>query len=660
MILKIALPTALRRSFDYLPPPQCDHGQLTPGVRVKVPFRNSHTIGILLGIAPKSEVPANKLKAAISILDPLPLLTPTIMELGLWAANYYHHSIGEVLISCLPTLLRTKDHPNWTAALSSSWEILTSNHALNAGQQQAIQAILEAPSFTPFLLDGITGSGKTEVYLQVIAEKLKQGKQALVLVPEIGLTPQTLLRFTSRFNAPIISLHSNLTEKQRLQGWADAKQGQAAIIIGTRSAIFTPLANPGIIIIDEEHDLSFKQQTGFRYSARDLAVMRGQLENIPVILGSATPSLESLHNVARKHYHYLQLTERAGNAVLPTFNVIDIREQTLEEGLSPQLIQAMQHHLQQDQQVLLFLNRRGFAPLLLCRQCRWIAQCQRCDANLTLHQHPKKLVCHHCESQTRIPERCAQCQSPALLMLGLGTERLEHALTQHFPDVEIIRIDRDSTRRKGALSAKLQQIHQGKKQILIGTQMLTKGHHFPEVTLVAIVNTDHYLFSNDFRATERLGQLLIQVAGRAGRADKKGEVCLQTHFPNHPYLLQLIQTGYSSFAKTLLQDRQTAQLPPFAHLALLRAEAVSDNLAIEFLKTISAEIKQLNNTHIQLLGPLPAPLAKKAGLFRAQLFIQSAKRMELQKLLKALQPLLESSLQRKVRWSLDVDPLEIY
>jgi len=661
-ILRIAVDSPLRQSFDYLPPADFRAELAKPGMRVKVPWRNKTTVGMLLEITNSSTVPSHKLKQAEAILDHSPILPPSLMKLASWAADYYQHPIGEVLLGCLPALLKTsRALPD--LAMQPQNE-LVQNKALNLNtyQQQAINDFNNAAGFQTFLLEGVTGSGKTEVYLQIIAKKIQANQQALILVPEIGLTPQTVARFAERFAVPIAVLHSGLNERERLQAWQQAKNGQAAIIIGTRSAIFAPLLNPGVIIIDEEHDLSFKQQSGFRYSARDLAIIRGQFENIPVILGSATPSLESLANVKRKRYQHLILPIRAGTAEQPTFRVIDIRNQYLEENLSPQLLQAISQHLAQKNQVLLFLNRRGFAPVIICHSCGWVAKCKRCDARLTLHQQPKRLMCHHCDAQQVIPIQCEHCQNKQIIALGVGTERLEKALTKHFPETAIIRIDRDSTRRKGSMQKMLQDIHTGNSQILIGTQMLTKGHHFPAVTLVGIIDADHYLFSQDFRASERLGQLLIQVSGRAGRAEKPGEVLIQTHHPDHPALQALIHKGYSFFAETLLKERHTTQLPPFSHMALLRAEAVISEAPLQFLQEAAKHIRKIFDAEkIFLLGPMPAPMEKKAGRYRAQLFIQIEKRKLLQQLLKELLDHLDKQkTNRKVRWSIDVDPLEIF
>lgn len=536
----------------------------------------------------------------------------------------------------------------------------TTCFSLNDHQHQAVKAIIDQQGFSTFLLEGVTGSGKTEVYLHCIEHILKENKQALILVPEIGLTPQTVARFQSRFAVPISILHSGLGDKERGYAWLSAVKGCARIIIGTRSAVLTPLPNLGIIILDEEHDISFKQQSGFRYSAKDLAIMRGKLESVPVVLGSATPCLESIYNAKQERFSHLILPKRAGNAVQPSFHLIDVRNQKLKEGFSPTLLEKMQHHIQNEGQILIFLNRRGFAPTLLCHHCGWTATCSRCDAKLTYHAHLDKLVCHHCAKVEKILKQCSSCHSKELLLLGLGTQRLEKMLTQHFPTASILRIDRDSTRRKGAMEKMLSSIQGGAGQILIGTQMLAKGHHFPDVTMVAIIDIDNCLYSSDFRASERLGQIIVQVAGRAGRSDKPGEVYLQTHNPNHPLLTQLIKCGYKTFAEFLLSERKTAHLPPFSHLALFRAEATDAKLPHVFLNDVRELL--LNDDHqLQIFGPIPALMEKKAGKFRAQLLIQTNQRSFLQKSLHPkIQEIETLPSGRKVRWSLDIDPIEVF
>ena len=513
--------------------------------------------------------------------------------------------------------------------------------------------------FKPYLLYGITGSGKTEVYLQLIENVLAAGKQALVLVPEITLTPQTIARFKDRLTGNIVALHSGLNDNERCQHWLQAKENIAQVVIGTRSALFTPFHQLGIIIIDEEHDQSFKQHEGFRYHARDLAIKRASMLNIPIVLGSATPSCETYFNAKQKKFECLSLTERAGNAIPPTFHCIDCRNQTLQHGLSQKLIEKMRDCLQRDEQVIIFLNRRGYAPSVLCHDCGYVATCNRCDVRLTLHKSKHKVICHHCGYETREPVCCEKCNSKHLLSLGQGTQRIEEYLQNIFKDIDIIRIDRDSTRRKGSMQRHLENIHQGGAKILLGTQMLAKGHHFPNVTLVGIIDADHGLLSSDFRAPERIAQLLLQIAGRAGRADKTGAVYLQTHQPNNPILNILFKQDYLCFLDTTLAQRQAANMPPYATLALLSAQAPHTSYPMQFLNNVKATILKTLPDHIALLGPIPAALEKKAGLYRAQLLFHCSDRKILQRHLPKIISHIESiKLSSNVRWILDVDPQE--
>jgi primosomal protein N' (replication factor Y) len=533
---------------------------------------------------------------------------------------------------------------------------------LNPAQAEAVTAVLEqSQRFSVSLLEGVTGSGKTEVYLRIIEALIDKGLQALVLVPEIALTPQLISRFQKRFAVPIVAMHSNLSERERLNAWLFAKQGDARIVIGTRSAVFTPFKHLGLIVVDEEHDPSLKQQDGFRYSARDIAVRRAQMLDIPIILGSATASLESLYNALQGRYNYLSLPERAGSAVHPHIKLLDIRSKPIHHGLSNVLIDAMRQHLQRGQQVMLFLNRRGFAPTLLCHDCGWVSECKRCDSHMTLHFAHHRLRCHHCGSERPMDKHCPKCGGNELIPIGLGTERIEQVLEQLFPGDEIVRVDRDTTRRKGALEKKLAIINEGKRCVLLGTQMLAKGHHFPNVTLVGVIDIDQGLFSSDFRALERMAQLITQVAGRAGRADKPGEVLIQTHHPEHPLLQTLINRGYGEFAKQALAERQAALLPPYSFLALLRAEAVDAQQPYDFLNEAKQLAQQFNASGVLLSGPVAAPMEKRAGRFRAQLLLQASKRSELHRLLHPWVKQLEDCKSgRKVRWSLDVDPIEMY
>lgn len=545
---------------------------------------------------------------------------------------------------------------------SGSAEPPVSVPPLNGEQQAAVLAIREAiGAFNVLLLQGITGSGKTEVYLNAAEEVLAQGRQVLVLVPEIGLTPQLLGRFQQRFRVPIATLHSGLNETQRHNHWLLARSGYARIVIGTRSAVFTPMPELGLIVVDEEHDPSFKQQEGFRYSARDVAVKRASLLGIPVVLGSATPSLESLHNARIGRYAWLKLTQRTGNARLPQMRALDVRRKVMQGGVSEPLLRLIGRHLEQQGQVLLFLNRRGYAPTVICHDCGWVADCKRCDARMVFYQRERRLRCHHCGTERRVEAQCPDCGSLDLRMLGQGTEQVEEALIAHFPQYEVIRIDRDSTRRKGSLDAVLERVRDGRGQILIGTQMLAKGHDFPNVTLVGVLDADQGLFSADFRGAERMAQLLLQVAGRAGRAERPGEVVVQTHHPEHPVLQAMITQGYGQFAETLLAEREHAAWPPFSALALLRAESVRQGEAEAFLAHACELARAYAVEGVLLLGPVPAPMARRAGRYRAQLLLQSARRSDLHRLLTPWVLALEASkLGRKVRWSLDVDPQELF
>lgn len=535
---------------------------------------------------------------------------------------------------------------------------------LNKQQNLVVSRLNVQNEFAAFLLNGVTGSGKTEVYLQFIEAVLKRNQQVLVLVPEIGLTPQTVQRFKARFNVEIDVLHSNMNETERLNAWLRAKNGESAIVIGTRSALFTQFKKLGAIILDEEHDSSFKQQEGWRYHARDLAVVRAKNADIPIVLGSATPSLESLQNVQNGKFIELGLTARAGNAQIANQHIIDLKTQRITAGLSERLLSMMKHHLEQGNQVMLFLNRRGFAPVLLCHECGWICECEACNKPFTYHQKQRVLRCHHCATQRVIPRQCGHCGSTNLITTGVGTEQLEQVLKEQFPTYQVTRIDRDSTSRKGSLENHLNDIREGKSQILIGTQMLAKGHHFPNVTLVAIVNVDSALFSTDFRAEEKLAQLYLQVAGRAGRAEKKGEVVLQTHYPDHPLLKTLLEQGYSEFAKEALKIRKIMALPPFSSQVLFKATGKNNEQTLKVLEQFADYFKQkIRQQHwqgFQLIPPFSAPMAKKAGFYRWLLLIQHPTRNALQQLLDWFDQEKESlDIPTNIRLSLDIDPQEI-
>ncbi|MDX2163847.1 MAG: primosomal protein N' [Gammaproteobacteria bacterium] len=660
LILNIAVPSPLYKTFDYIAPDNFSAENFKPGLRVKIPWRDHELIGIILSVSFHSEVPIHKLKPAIEILDTEPLFSESVYKLILFAAEYYHYPIGEVFAAALPTLLRQGRNTEYKHHANEFESLPEVAPALTEHQRVAVDRIMhEKNQFKIYLLFGVTGSGKTEVYLQIIDAVIKQNKQALILVPEIGLTPQTVMRFQQRFPVLISVLHSGLTDTERHTAWLQAKNGDAKIVIGTRSAIFVPLKNPGIIVLDEEHDLSFKQQEGFKYSARDLGVLRANYEHIPIILGSATPSLESLHNVELGRYECLKLPERAGEAVHPEFILLDLKKQAAPKGLSIALLENIQRHLKNNNQVLIFLNRRGYSPTLICYQCGWIATCRKCDANMTIHQSPSHLQCHHCGASRPVDKNCLECQSTSLAPMGTGTERIEETLKEYFPEVPIIRIDRDSTRKKGSLEEKFANIHEGEACILVGTQMLAKGHHFKNVTLVAILNADAGLFSSDFRGSERTAQLILQVAGRSGRAEKPGEVILQTYHPGHVLLQTLLTQGYEAFAKVLLKERQEALLPPYQFLALVKAEGLKIELAMEFLHQAKNYLN--HNKDIFILGPLPAPMQKKAGKHRANLLLQANSRSAIKNHLnKLIDHLSEIQVKQRVRWSIDVDPVEFF
>lgn len=530
---------------------------------------------------------------------------------------------------------------------------------LNEEQLTAVETLNQASRFQCFLLDGVTGSGKTEVYIRIIQNALQRGRQVLVLVPEIGLTPQLAERFAERIHTEQALLHSGLAELERERAWRRAARGEARLVLGTRSAIFTPLPDLGLVIVDEEHDVSLKQQDGFRYSARDLAVRRAQIDGCPVVLGSATPSLETLRNAECGRYQHLHLRRRAGGAQPPQIALIDVRAQPLVTGLSHALLTRMSAVIEQGDQVLLFLNRRGFAPVLTCHDCGWVSQCLHCDARMTLHRGRGRLVCHHCGDQRVLPVQCPYCESPDLRPLGQGTERVEDSLRQRFPGIPLARIDRDNTTRKGALEHLLAAARRGDYPILLGTQMLAKGHHLPGVTLVGILDIDHGLYGSDFRASERMAQQLIQVAGRAGRAERPGTVLVQTRHPDHPLLVRLLRQGYGAFAAAALAERAQAMLPPFSFQVLVRADSRIEPLALDFLRETKAQIAGLEPGPVEVWGPAPASMERRAGRFRAQLLLQCRQRGPLHRLLDRLLPILRSrSADRRMRWSIDVDPQE--
>lgn len=724
LILDVAVPTPLRRSFYYLLPDHISADAVSIGARVAISFGRQQLIGIICGTFSGTDIDVSKLKAIDSLIDEEPALPGVLLPLMQWAANYYHHPIGESLAAALPNALRkgqalpSNQQTVWqlidtsftSDALPSNAkqqrkliDHLVTHDSINAEQLKSlgitgstVKALIQrnlieeaqetitvqpaiihpsplalndeqkevmthyqqiADSFSICLLEGVTGSGKTEVYLQAIAHALSQGKQALILVPEIGLTPQTIERFQQRFSCPMAIFHSSLTDLQRLKYWQQARDGIAHIIIGTRSALFTATKNLGVIVVDEEHDLSYKQQDGLRYSARDLACIRAKLENIPIILGSATPTLETLNNAVMGKYLHWKLKQRAGDAQAAKVDIIDIRKQRIDNGIAESVLPELKTTLDKGEQALLFINRRGFSPSLICHDCGFVSLCPACDTRLTVHQQSQQLRCHHCGVSERTPTKCPQCFSMQMIRTGTGTERLELALQQYFPNTPLFRIDRDTTRQKNALENMVEQIHQHEAALLIGTQMLAKGHHFPNVTLVVVIDADHSLVSTDYRAIERFGQLITQVTGRAGREQKVGRALIQSHYPQHPQLIRLINWGYHRFAMDLLAQRKQLQLPPFSYQALIRLEDKQAAVAESSLEALKQSLRGLPCTCI---GPMPASLQRRAYFYRYQLLIQSPTRQQLhqtvQHLLKSSETLIKSHRQR---WSIDIDPQDM-
>lgn len=535
------------------------------------------------------------------------------------------------------------------------------NLNLTGEQKKSINIIKDKlNSFEVILLDGITGSGKTEIYFHIIKKILPLMKQVLVLIPEISLTPQTIQRFTERFPEKIAIFHSGLNDKERLLAWRACKDETAKIIIGTRSAIFTPLPKLGLIIIDEEHDSSYKQNDGLHYSARDIGIIKAKNQNIPIILGTATPSIESYHNMIKKKYSHVILRKRAGNAKLPNIQICDIRNKELHHGFSEQAIHLIRNTLFDGKQVLVFINRRGYAPVLMCQDCGWNAMCPECDSRLTIHRKQKLLRCHHCNFHSKIMEKCNNCHSSNLVCLGQGTQRNAETLQNLFPKFPIIRIDRDTVKNKNYIEKYIRKINTGQPLILVGTQMLSKGHHFPRLSTVVILDIDQGLYNPDFRSEEKVLQLLTQVSGRAGRSEYEGNVLIQTYVPNNPYLSCWEKNGYHEAVFEILKNREFYELPPFTYMGILRADSKNPNEAREFLEKITKQNKTNINENCQIIGPIPLIMEKKAGKHRAQIIIKSKNRRDLHKTLESFKILINSNKKNyRVRWSIDIDPIEV-
>ena len=669
-IVRVALDVPLHRFFDYLAPAGEVLTAADIGVRVRVPFGRQAKIGVVVELPESSDFTPEQLKSVEAVLRDLPPLPADWFRLCEFCAAYYQAPLGEVMISTLPAGLRRIDPPKARAARRvAKTPAKQTPPELTHEQLTALERIAsddeQNGGFRAYLLHGVTGSGKTEVYLRLVERALAAGRQVLLLVPEINLTPQLEARVAARFpDAGLTSLHSELTEAARTRNWRAALDGSARIVLGTRLAIFTPLPDLGLIVVDEEHDASFKQQDGMRYSARDVAVFRARERGIPIVLGSATPSLESWANATDTRtparYTLLTLRERAvTNARLPAVQRIDTRLEKLQDGLSGVLLRALGQRLERGEQSLVFLNRRGYAPVLTCTACGWISRCQRCAANLVLHLADGRLRCHHCGFECRVPRACPTCGNQDIQPFGRGTQRIEAVLAERFPQARILRVDRDSAKSRKQWEALVEQIHDGAADILVGTQMLAKGHDFPKLTLVGALGADAALFASDWRAPERLFAQLMQVAGRAGRAELPGEVLIQTQFPEHPLYAALVRHDYPAFADAQLKEREQAGFPPYAYQAMLRAEApqLADSLA--FLTTARAWPEASAYADVMLYDPVPMRMARRANFERAQLLIESPSRRALQHFLADWGELLATiKAPSRLRWHLEVDPLE--
>jgi len=674
--VRVALDVPLPKLFDY----RCVD-PVDVGLRVIIPFGRRQLIGVVVDCPPSTDVPTEQIRDVIRVLDDLPPLPASWQRMVAFAARYYQRPLGEVMLPILPASLRKvsayqgkRSAGGPVARLANRKRTRQRIHVaaatpgpvLNDEQRQALAAISACLTYRAVLLHGVTGSGKTEVYLHAAAQVLARGRQVLLLVPEINLTPQFEQSLRTRLydavqDDAVAILHSGLTEGERLDAWLRVARGHARILLGTRLAVFTPMPDLGLVIVDEEHDASYKQQEGLRYSARDMAVWRAHDANVPVVLGSATPSLESWHKAQRGQYLHLTLEQRARQVSLPTISLIDTRRLDIQQGFSPQLLDTMHVHLQRGEQVLVFLNRRGYAPVLRCHACDWVSQCPRCTAYAVLHRGPGRqhfLQCHHCGYQARVPQACPSCGDQDLQAMGRGTQRVEEFLAQHFPQARIARIDADSTRRKGSAASLFAQVHAGEIDILVGTQMVAKGHDFARLGLVGVLNADAMLFAHDFRAPERLFAQLMQVAGRAGRHAQGAQVMVQTDYPEQPIYQALLRHDYAGFARSSLQQRQDTGMPPYVHQALLMAQDKELARALAFLTQARAQAHGVDHVHVY--DPVPLRVVRVAHMERAQLLVESVHRTALQRFLSDWSAQLYALAHvHRVRWHLEVDPLEI-
>ena len=659
-VIRVALDVPVPHLFDYT----CEEAEESDvGRRAIVPFGNRKLVGMVMEVADASSLPAERLRNAHAIFKDAPPLAKDWLELVNFCSGYYQKPIGEVAVGVLPPRLRQttalsgrRRTPHAAESAAREAPAPPKTHELNAEQQDAFDQIRSSFGvFQVFHLFGITGSGKTEVYLHLIAEALARGLQALVLVPEIALTPALESKFRSRFpGAFLVVQHSGMPQGGRAHGWVDAQTGKADIVLGTRLAVFVPLPRLGLIVVDEEQDASFKQQEGLRYSARDVAVFRARQSAAPVLLVSATPSLETLHSAMSGRYRLLKLSRRAhAQARLPEVRLIDCRGASPKDGISDELAHALESRLSRGEQSIVFLNRRGYAPVLACNHCGWIPGCPRCSAYLVVHLRDQLLRCHHCGREERIPRACPECGNLELVPFGRGTQRLEASLQERFPAARILRVDSDAA--GGHASRLIDSAHAGEADIMVGTQIIAKGHDFERVTLVGVVNADAGLFAADYRAPERLFAQLQQVAGRAGRADLPGEVLVQTRYPDHPLYVALVRHDYAAYARRLLEERRQAGFPPFVHEAALRAEAAEMEHALGFLALALRLVPEREG--VTLYDPAPASLPRLASIERAQVIAQSPSRPALQRFLASWSALLHEQ-RARVRWHFDVDPVE--
>ena len=649
----------LQTLFDYAIPADME---VFIGDRVIVPFGARERLGVVVATDSSTEVAQERLKSIAAVRSDAPRLSTDWLKLMEFLAGYYQRPLGETVIAALPPRLRSvKPLPKKSLdfAKPAAVQRFVPNHRLTAAQAEAVaRTDASLGTFRPFLLHGITGSGKTEVYLNLVSEVLARGRQALVLVPEISLTPQLEATFRAAFpDTPVAVLHSAMEDVPRTSAWLQAAHGDAGIVLGTRLAVLAVIPKLGLVIVDEEHDTSFKQQEGLRYSGRDAAVYRAKLAGCPVVLGSATPSLETWQNYKAGRYEYIALSERAvPGARLPSVLTLDLRRDAPQQGFAPRLMSAIAERLERREQSLVFINRRGYAPVLACEACGWSAGCARCSVALVVHAADRRLRCHHCGAEEPLPGACPTCGNVDLKPMGRGTQRVEETLAASFPGARILRVDRDSARRRHELSRSLEGVRRGEADILVGTQLLAKGHDFPALTLVGVLNADTALISTDYRSAERLFAVLAQVAGRAGRADRPGEVMVQTRYPDHPLFTALARHDFARFAEAQLAERESAGFPPFVHEAALRAEAKTLEAAMRFLRAAASAAGA--PPQVRVYDPVPHVITRRAGFERAQLLVQSPSRSALQEFLGAWSAKLFGAAPRALRWHLDVDPIE--